>query len=265
MPKSHTHFHRNFLLLAALLVAKSAAASTIFLGFDTQGPVQTYTTGGAFIANFGQGGATGSALDGAGHVWTVAPSFGNNVIKQYDAAQTELNSFVAAVGGNWIEDMAWGGGNSIWVGTYEGNVFNINAATGAINSSFAVANSNFTGVAFDGTNLWLSGGFASNNLFKYDTGGNLLDTIALGNFGIGGLGYDLSDNTLWGGSTALFGTVYHLALDGSVLGSFVAGGAFHDGLEVGDINRNGNTVPEPSTILLLGAGLAALVRRQRCN
>ncbi|MDO8348432.1 MAG: PEP-CTERM sorting domain-containing protein, partial [Rugosibacter sp.] len=92
-----------------------------------------------------------------------------------------------------------------------------------------------------------------------------LDTIALSGFGIGGLGYDLSDNTLWGGSTAPFGTVYHLALDGTVLGSFVTGTAFHDGLEIGDINGNGNTVPEPSTILLLGAGLAALARRHRCN
>src|SRR5436190_5977378 len=157
---------------ALLCLASTASASTIFLGFDTRSPVQQWTTGGTFVGNFGQNAATGSALDGAGHVWTVAPNFGNNHIVEYDAAQNVLNSFTAAVSGQWIEDMAYGGGNTLWAGTFEGNVFNIDATTGATNSSFAVANSNFTGVAFDGANLWATGGLAGNdNVYLYTTTG----------------------------------------------------------------------------------------------
>ena len=45
-----------------LLVAIGASASTIYIGNDTQGPVTVYTTAGAFVQDFGQTGATGSAI-----------------------------------------------------------------------------------------------------------------------------------------------------------------------------------------------------------
>lgn len=246
------------LLLTSLLLTGSASASTtIFLGFDIQTPVQMYTTAGGFLGNFGQDHATGSALDGAGHVWTVAPGFGSNHIEKYDAAQTVLNSFTAAVSGNWIEDMAYGGGNTLWVGTYEGNIFNIDATTGAVNSGFAVASSNFTGVAFDGTDLWAGSGFGSDAIYRYSTTGTLLATIHTGFVDGGGLGYDPLTNTLWQG---YFGDVRQFDLSGNLLSSFTAGTAFHDGLEIGPI---GGSVPEPTSLFLLGGGLGALLLRRR--
>jgi hypothetical protein len=218
-----------------------------------------YTPGGTFLGNFGQGGATGSALDGAGHVWTVAPNFGNNRIEMYDAAQNVLNSFIATVNGNWIEDMAYGGGNTLWAGTYEGNVFNIDATNGSVNSFFHVPNSSFTGVAFDGSTLWLGGGFGNDAIYHYTTNGTLLGTIHTGFNDGGGVGYDAMTGTLWVG---YFGLVRQYDLAGNLLSSFsTMSGAFHDGLEVGDINAN--AIPEPATLTLLGGGLLAAMRRRR--
>ena len=72
------------------------------------------------------------------------------------------------------------------------------------------------------------GAHVRNNIFEYSTAGVLLQTIPIG-FSPGGIGYDQADNTLWVGT---FGDVIHLDLSGNVLGSFSAGNAFHDGLEM---------------------------------
>jgi hypothetical protein len=255
---------------ASLLVANSAAAQTIFLGFDTHGPVQTYSTAGVFGGSFGQTGATGSALDGAGHVWTVAPNFGSNRIQQYDALANVLNTFTATVNGQWIEDMAFGGGNSIWASTYEGNVFNIDATTGAVNSFFTVANSDYTGVAFDGTNLWISGGLAGNSyIYMYSTSGSLLNTISTGFQNGMGVGYEQANNTLWVGYES--GDVRQFDLAGTFLSGFSAPGSAHDGLEIGNINGAASVVPEPASIMLFATGLvgilgsAAGTRRKNAN
>lgn len=246
-----------------LAIASPVAAQSIFLGIDTNGPVQRWSIAGSSLGNFGQGGATGSALDGAGHVWTVAPNFGANHIEEYDAAQNLLNSFTATVSGQWIEDMAWGGSNSIWASTYEGNVFNINATTGATNSSFGVANSNFTGVAFDGAHLWLTGGLAGNdNIYEYDVLGNLLNTIHTGFRDGMGIGYLASTNTLFVG---YLNDVREFNLSGNLVSSFTASGYYHDGLEVGVIGTT-NTVPEPASVALLATGLIGIfgvARRRR--
>ncbi len=210
-----------------------------------------------FGSLFGQTGATGSALDGAGHVWTVAPNFGSNRIQEYDASQGVLNTFTAAVNGQWIEDMAFGGGNSIWASTYEGNVFNINATTGAVNSFFSVANSTFTGVAFDGTDLSVSGGLAGNsNIYMYSTSGSLLNTISTGFQDGMGVGYDRTNNTLWVGY--LGGNVRQFGLAGNYLSGFSAPGNAHDGLEIGNIGGE-SVVPEPATMTLLATGLVGMV------
>jgi hypothetical protein len=249
-----TFFSKGLLLVTFTI---GANASILYVGNDIQTPVAVHDSDGTFLQFFGQNGATGTAINAAGHIWTVAPNFGSNNVVEYDAAENVINSFIATINGNWIEDMSHGAGNSIWVGTFEGNVFEIDDQTGAVLSSFAVPDSTFTGVAFDGVNLWLTGGLTSNNLFYYTTSGTLLNTIPLGAV-CGGIGYDASDGTLYCGD---FGVVRHYTTTGTLLGSFnTTSTAYHDGLEVGVGNV---VIPEPGELVLMGIGLAGLIIRTR--
>src|ERR1017187_7455486 len=106
--------------LSVLALVAGVSASNIYIGNDTTSPVTVYTSGGVFVQYFGQGGATGSAINVAGNVWTVAPGFGNNNIVEYTPSQGVVNSFVATIDGQWVEDMSHGWGNNLYLGTYEG-------------------------------------------------------------------------------------------------------------------------------------------------
>ncbi len=226
--------------LIVLLLPLTVTASPLYIGNDTQSPVSVYTPTGVFVQDFGQGGATGTALAG-GSVWTVAPAFGNNNVVQYDSAQNVLNSFIATINGNWVEDMSHGAGNTLYLGTFEGNVFAVNDQTGAILSSFAVANSTFTGVAFDGTNLWTSGGLTSQNLFQYTTVDAAGHHPARQHVRRRGLRFD---GTLWCGDFGLVPSLQHGRRAPRELNT--SSGAYHDGLKVANLDAV-STVPEPST------------------
>ena len=62
-------------VLFLVLVTGMSEPSTLYVGNDTNTPVSVYLSNGTFIGPFGQNFATGSAIDAAGNVWTVAPSF----------------------------------------------------------------------------------------------------------------------------------------------------------------------------------------------
>lgn len=262
--------HAQLSLLFSALALMNAQASTLWVGNDTVGPVVRYTSAGALIGPWGASGATGSALDGAGHVYTVVPSGVDSVITKYDCVETPVGTIHFTSGGgstpglnSWIEDMTYGGGDTLWVSGYNGMVYHIDS-TGAVLSSFDTGHF-FVGVATDGSFLYTTVGFDGGGVIsKRDFTGAVVDTIATGYSGaMGGIGYDASDSTLWVGD---FNIVNHFSLAGALLGSIdPAGGSFHDGLEVGELDCHG--VPDSSsTLLLLGLGLlpmSVLLRKTR--
>ena len=212
------------------------SSSSLWIGNDTQTPVEQFTLGGTLLRSWGSSGATGSALDGLGHVYTVVPGDAVSVIREYDAAQNVIatinfNSGVENGNGSpsWIEDMAYGGNGTLWVSGYNGLVYHIDA-TGAILSQFDTGNL-YIGVATDGFALYTTDGESGSLVTRRDFDGNTLSSFDTGIDGVGGIGYDASDGTLWVGS---FGAIYHYTLSGTLIGMIkTASGAYHDGIEVG--------------------------------
>ena len=250
-------------MVTMLIGAGVAQASTLWVGHDITSPVERIdSTTGVSLGYWGATGATGTALDGAGHVYTVVPSGLLSVITQYDDVQTPVgtinfNSGIENGNGfpSWIEDMAYDGGGRLWVSGYNGIVYNIDSF-GTVLSSFDTG-STFTGVAFDGTYLYTNEGFyGGGNLYQRELDGTIVSTITTGFAGGAGLGYDATDNTLWVGYLAGTNDIRQFDISGNLLSSLSIGGSYHDGLEVGELYA---TVPEASTLLLLGSGLAGLI------
>ena len=241
------------LLCSAISVSQ---ASTLFVGSNSAGPVQRYTTSGVNMGSFGSADGTGSAVDGQGSAYIVEPGENSSLITIFDSFQTPLSSIVFNGGidnGNGspghITDMAYGGGGTLWVSGFNGIVYHISAA-GSVLSSFDTG-SLFTGIATDGTHLYTSQGLDGGAVYQRSADGTIVNTIFTGLFESLGVGFNTDDGTLWVGGTD---TVTNVAMSGAVLATLSVPG-FHDALEVGDIG-SADVVPEPSTLLISGLGLA---------
>jgi hypothetical protein len=156
----------------------------------------------------------------------------SSVITKYDAAQNVLGTITFGAG---IEDMAYGGNDTLWLATNVGTVYHIDAS-GAVLSQFDTGYGTIIGVATDGSILYTTDGYlGSNRIQKRAFDGTILadyDTGVVTPSGLMGIGFDARDNTLWAGSNQM---LYHFSTSGTLLGSFSTNGSFHDGLEVGAI------------------------------
>ncbi len=135
--------------------------------------------------------------------------------------------------GSFGEDMAFDG-TFIWrADVSAGKVQKINPADGSVVSDFAPGFSPL-GVAWDGAHLWVSEYVADGVVKQFDTAGNPTGNQFVSPLAgklAGGLAYDLTDGTLWIGTTA---EVVHCTATGVRLGSFsvpTPDGRFVDGLE----------------------------------
>ena len=199
----------TLVLLAMVIIASPAYGSIdtttnyIWSGIDTNGPVQVYTEAGVFAGPWGMSGATGTALDGAGHVYTVQPGGSDSVITKYDANQNGIGTIHFTSGienGNgspsWIEDMAYAGNNTLWLSGFNGIVYRINSA-GNILTDWDTGHT-YVGIATDGSFVYTTTGFFSGNteIDKWTLAGAFVSSFSTTTgVGQGGLAYDSADGT----------------------------------------------------------------------
>lgn len=238
---SYTSALRRLLLGVCLLLLITANAfadvvDTLWLGNDGwNSTVQEVRKDGTVVRSFTPGTITGIAINPATNTLYLGQhsESGNPSRIQLRDLTTlaSMGTLSQSPGPAWGEDLAFDGTNLYRADYYGSNVWKIDTSTGAATSLIAGL-SGPVGVAWDGTHLWVSE-IGTLRVARYTAAGSLVagseftPSLDAGDRA-GGLAFDTSDNTLWLGSDQ---TVYHLAVSGSVLGSFEATAVLVDGLE----------------------------------
>jgi arylsulfate sulfotransferase len=226
------------------------------------------------VGSFGPSDASGVALDHLGHLWINEPGAAKTVITEFDQHLNPLATINFTQGidnglgsANYIEDVAYGGSNTLWLAGYNGIIYHVDSA-GNVLSHFDTGDP-FTGIATDGTKLYTSQGTSGGVISEYSFTGGLLGTIDPGLSQGFGLAFDPTSNDLFIGGTD---SITKIDLTGKIINSSFVPGANHTGLDVGLIGGTApafpdflpQPVPEPSGAGLALAGLVAvLVFRKR--
>ena len=270
---------RQFALLAISSVAIGPAYgdTLLWVGFDGQGKVQVFPSGlgSPPLGSFGPTDASGVALDHAGHIYLDEPTASKSVISEFDQNLNRLATINFTQGtdnglgsSNYIEDMVYGGSNTLWVSGFNGIVYHINA-NGNVLSQFDTGDP-FTGITTDGTHLFTDQGLMGGVISEYSVTGTLLSTIDTGLNASFGLAFDPSSNDLFIGGVD---SITRVDLNGNILNSAFVNGGNHTGLDIGVIGGTAaaspkflTAVPEPASIVLLLTGLcAALLLKKRAS
>jgi arylsulfate sulfotransferase len=268
----------SFLTIFSFTLSAAFGDTLLWVGFDTSGPVQVYSSslGTPSQGSFGPSDASGVALDHAGHLWLNEPGASKSVITKLDQNLHVLGTINFTQGidnGNgspsYIEDMAYGGSNTLWLAGYNGIIYHVDSSGNTL-SHFDTGDP-FTGIATNGTELFtsqgLSGAGASSGLIsEYSFTGALLGTIDTGLSQSFGLAFDPTSGDLFVGGTD---SITKVDLNGNVLASSFVPGADHTGLDVGLIGGTApakpaflipvSNVPEPSGGVFVLLGLGALL------
>ena len=247
-------------IVAVSAFSPATLADSILLGFNTQTPIQVYSTTGAYQQDFGPDGASAGIVED-GLLYVVQPNVNGttSAVTALDATQTAISSFTVQ---DLIADGAPGANGTLWLAGYDGTVYNV-TTSGQVLSSF---NTGYTdiGIASNGSTLYTTEGNGGDGIDVRNTSGALLSTIHTGiSTGLYGLGYDTGNSDFFAGS---FDYVYQFSSSGALLNTFdlpgdsaafpTPNGAVHDGLDVADLSQlitvgAPTAVPEPGSFWLI--------------
>lgn len=281
MPSTHSYAIAGTLLLFSAL-SPLCFADSLLVGFNTQTPLQVYSTSGTYQQDFGASGASTGVEEG-GLLYIVQPNIttlASSTITVYNGAQQSVGSFTVPY---LIADGAAGSSGTLWLAGYNGTVYQV-TTSGSLVSSFntGYASGTSIGIASNGTDLFTTEGDTSDGIDERNTSGTVIATVHTGYNSLYGLAWDSSNSTFYAGS---FDNIYQLSVNFTSLSttlentfdlagdSRTPNGAIHDGLEVVDLSALSQptpppppTVPEPGfgwfSGMMLLAGAFILFRKR---